>query len=189
MQTIKTHTSLKVIWICFRRLALSGTTLSASVYISRARSSLFRFRNVFPLSFSCCMFSCSRLSANKNTDRRYYKLEVTEMKICKWTGGDTQRYHVRNDDIRERLPVENITERCRKGRLRWFGHVKRPRLRRKTNAGDGTTWEKTPEAELDGLCQPRHESYRDDRRWSTWQNWLEENCVGRIDPTVTSKSD
>ena len=32
---------------------------------------------------------------------------------------------MRNDDIRERLEVENITERCRKARLRWFGHVKR----------------------------------------------------------------
>ena len=32
---------------------------------------------------------------------------------------------MRNDKIRERLNVENITERCRKARLRWFGHVKR----------------------------------------------------------------
>ncbi len=34
-------------------------------------------------------------------------------------------YHVRNDDIREKLKVENITERCSKARLRWFGNVKR----------------------------------------------------------------
>ena len=52
------------------------------------------------------------------------KLEVTEMKLCRWTRGHTLRDHVRNDDIRERLKVENITERCRKARLRWFGHVK-----------------------------------------------------------------
>ena len=32
---------------------------------------------------------------------------------------------MRNDNIRERLKVENITERCRKARLRWFGHMKR----------------------------------------------------------------
>ena len=32
---------------------------------------------------------------------------------------------MRNDDIGEKLKVENITERCRKARLRWFGHVKR----------------------------------------------------------------
>ena len=28
---------------------------------------------------------------------------------------------MRNDNIRERLKVEDITERCRKARLRWFG--------------------------------------------------------------------
>ena len=32
---------------------------------------------------------------------------------------------MRNDDIRERLTVENITERYMKARLRWFGRVKR----------------------------------------------------------------
>ena len=39
--------------------------------------------------------------------------------------GHTLRYHVRNDDIRERLEVKNITERCRKARLRGLGHVTR----------------------------------------------------------------
>ena len=29
---------------------------------------------------------------------------------------------MRHNDIRERLKVENITERCRKARLMWFGH-------------------------------------------------------------------
>ena len=32
---------------------------------------------------------------------------------------------MRNDNHRERLKVENISERCRKVRLVWFGHVKR----------------------------------------------------------------
>ena len=35
------------------------------------------------------------------------------------------RDHVRNDKIRKRLEVENIIQRCRKGRLNWFGDVKR----------------------------------------------------------------
>ena len=52
------------------------------------------------------------------------KLEVTKMKMCRWASGHTLRDHVKNDEIRERLKVENITERCRKARLRWFGHVK-----------------------------------------------------------------
>ena len=29
------------------------------------------------------------------------------------------------DNIRDRLKEENITGRCRKTRLRWFGHVQR----------------------------------------------------------------
>ncbi len=52
------------------------------------------------------------------------KLEVTEMKICRWACGHTLRDHVRNDNIRERLKVENITERCRNAILR-FGHLNR----------------------------------------------------------------
>ncbi len=59
------------------------------------------------------------------TSSHVKKLEVTEMKMCRRAFGHTQRYHVRNDDIRKQLKVENITERCRKVRLRWFGHVKR----------------------------------------------------------------
>ena len=59
------------------------------------------------------------------TSSHVKKLEVPEIKMCRWARGHTLRDHVRNDDIRERLKVENITERCRKARLRWFGHVKR----------------------------------------------------------------
>ena len=42
----------------------------------------------------------------------------------------------------------------------WPRKEARPRLRRKTDSGDGTTREKKArktEAEMDGLCQPRHE--------------------------------
>ena len=46
------------------------------------------------------------------------KLEVTEMKMCRWACGHTLRDHVRNDDTRERLKVENTTVRCRKARIR-----------------------------------------------------------------------
>ena len=59
------------------------------------------------------------------TSSHVNKLEVTEMKMCGWACSHTLRDHVRNDDIIERLKVENITERCRKAILRWFRHVKR----------------------------------------------------------------
>ena len=58
------------------------------------------------------------------TSSHVKKLEVTEMKMCRWACGHTLRGHVRNYDIRKKLKVENITEKCRKARLRWFGHVK-----------------------------------------------------------------
>ena len=59
------------------------------------------------------------------TSSHVKKLEVTEMKRCRWACGHTLRDHVINDDIRDKLKVENIRESCRKARLRWFGHVKR----------------------------------------------------------------
>ena len=59
------------------------------------------------------------------TSSHVKKLEVTEMKMCRWACGQTLRDHMINDSIRERLNVESITERCRKARLRWFGHIKR----------------------------------------------------------------
>ena len=43
------------------------------------------------------------------TSSHVKKLEVAEMKMCRWVCGYTVRDHVRNDDIRERLTVENIT--------------------------------------------------------------------------------
>ena len=59
------------------------------------------------------------------TSTHVKKLEVTEMKMCMWACGHTLRYHVRNENIRERLKLENITERCMKVRLRWLGHENR----------------------------------------------------------------
>ena len=47
-----------------------------------------------------------------------------------------QIQHVRNDDTRKKLKVENITERCRKARLRWFGHVRR----RDQNTSEERLW-------------------------------------------------
>ena len=59
---------------------------------------------------------------------------------------------MRIDNIRKRLGVDNMTERCRIARLRWFGrgNETRPRIRRKKDSGDGTTWEKKEEEEEEG---------------------------------------
>ena len=93
------------------------------------------------------------------------KREVTEMKMmhghAESVCGHTLRDHVRNDNSRDRLEVENITER----------YTTREETIDQEYVGrnrptDGTTWEKKKkkiEAEMDGLSQPRHESYRDNR--------------------------
>ena len=54
------------------------------------------------------------------TSSHVKKVEVKDMKMCRWVCGHTLRGHVRNDDIRERLEVENITESCMQARLRSF---------------------------------------------------------------------
>ena len=59
------------------------------------------------------------------TSSQVKKLEVTEMKMCRWACGHTLKDHVRNENIKERLKVDSIAEMCRKARLRWFGHVKK----------------------------------------------------------------
>ena len=59
------------------------------------------------------------------TSSHVKKLEVTEMKMCRWACGHTLRDHVGNENTKERLKVESIAERCRKARLSWVGHVKR----------------------------------------------------------------
>ena len=47
------------------------------------------------------------------TSSHVKKLEVKEMKMCRWACGHTLINHARNDDIRDRIKVENIAERCR----------------------------------------------------------------------------
>ena len=40
------------------------------------------------------------------------RLEVAEMKMCRWACGHTLRDHVRNENIKERMKIEKITDRC-----------------------------------------------------------------------------
>ena len=63
------------------------------------------------------------------------KLEVTEMKMCRWACGNTQRDHVRNENIKERLKVESIAEVQESAtEVVWPRKEARPRLRRKTDS-------------------------------------------------------
>ena len=90
-----------------------------------------------------------------------------QMKMCRLACDHTLRDHASKYNIRERLKVENITEvQESKTEGFWIREETRPRIRRKKDSGDGTTWDKKKrktEADMDGLCQPRHESYRDNK--------------------------
>ena len=90
------------------------------------------------------------------------------MKMCRWACGHTLGDHVRHDKTRERLKVETITERCRKARLWRLAHAKRRdqgcvgrQHREMLHLGKKNM---KNNAEMDGVCQPGHESFRDDRR-------------------------
>jgi len=56
------------------------------------------------------------------------KLEVAEMRMLRWMCGHTRLDRIRNDIIRDRLGMANISDKIREGRLRWFGHVKRRQM-------------------------------------------------------------
>ena len=64
------------------------------------------------------------------TSAHVKKLEVTEMKMCIWScGGHKISDHVRNDHIRVRMKVGNITKRYR--RASGLDNVTRPRFEAK----------------------------------------------------------
>ena len=47
------------------------------------------------------------------------------IKMYRWACGHTLKDHVRNEEIREKIGIENIVVWCVKAQLRWFNHVKR----------------------------------------------------------------
>ena len=73
---------------------------------------------------------------------------------------------MRNDNTGERLNINREVQESYTG-VDWTREETIPRIHQKKDFGDGTTWEKKnrkTEADMDGLCQPRVESYRDNNR-------------------------
>ena len=53
------------------------------------------------------------------------KLEAAEMKMLRFECEVTRLDKVKNELIRSKLKVEQLVEKTREGRLKWFGHVER----------------------------------------------------------------
>ena len=61
-------------------------------------------------------------------------LEKTEMRMLRRIKGVTLRDKVMNVDIRKKLGVNNIQEKVREMRLRWYGHIQRRKENNKVRA-------------------------------------------------------
>ena len=100
--------------------------------------------------------------------------------MYRWACGHTLRYPG------ERLKVENITERCRKARLKWFGRVKR----RDQEYVGSQTLEKVPPGRRRKKQRWMDCVNRDMRAIAVNEDevhdmaGLEDNCVGSSDSTI-----
>ena len=59
------------------------------------------------------------------TKKQVEEMEVTEMKMLRFTMGVTKKDKIRNEHIRSTVKVERLGIKMREGRLRWYGHVMR----------------------------------------------------------------
>jgi len=53
------------------------------------------------------------------------KMDVADMRMERWMLGLTLNDRVTNEEIRRRLSTVEVSKRCRKARLNWYGHVTR----------------------------------------------------------------
>uniref|UniRef100_A0A8D9A949 Endonuclease-reverse transcriptase n=1 Tax=Cacopsylla melanoneura TaxID=428564 RepID=A0A8D9A949_9HEMI len=70
------------------------------------------------------------------------RLEVAEMRMLRWSCGVTRMDRIRNEVIRNKLRVTEVTKKIQERRMQWYGHVMRrdedyvgKRVRRMEGAG------------------------------------------------------
>ena len=118
---------------------------------------------------------------------RPYNLLCLLTLLLTWIGRYEDGYgwhHLVNDNISEILKVDNITGRGMTARLggldMWRDETK--------SISEHWGWYPLGENKDEGQSRgvpTEHDSYRRDRRWSPWQNWPNENCLCRSEPTTT----
>ena len=58
----------------------------------------------------------------KDQERQF---EVAEMKMLRWMCGHTRLDNIKDEVIRNRAGVNEIGDKIRQGRVKWYGHVMR----------------------------------------------------------------
>ncbi|KAI5746693.1 hypothetical protein M8J77_006372 [Diaphorina citri] len=53
------------------------------------------------------------------------RLEVAEMRMLRWSCGVTRMDRIRNEVIRDKIKVTEVTKKIQERRLQWYGHVMR----------------------------------------------------------------
>ena len=64
------------------------------------------------------LYSTETMAMRKSEEKR---LEVTEMRMLRWLTGTSLRERRTNEEIRKKVGVVAISEKCREGRMRWLG--------------------------------------------------------------------
>ena len=52
-------------------------------------------------------------------------MDVVEIKMLKWEIGLTKREKIRNEVVRGKLGVREVSAKAKENRLRWYGYVRR----------------------------------------------------------------
>ena len=67
------------------------------------------------------LYSMETVPLNKSMVK---KMDVAEMKMLRWEIGLT-REKIRNEVVRRKLGVREVSTKAKENQLRWYGHVRR----------------------------------------------------------------
>ena len=103
-------------------------------------------------------------------EKQVGKMEVAELIMVRWALGVTRKDKIKNEYVRGTAKIAKLGEKLRGKRLRWYGHVKRRRLRWEKNDRDGNTRskkERKAKEKMDRFGERRHGD-----GWSKVAQWF-----------------